>query len=111
MRPFKTSFGKTVAGGGSREVVMSVARSRKRAVCLRAGRGVVGRMPAVKVWSQAGAGWRCRDWRCAESSATSVFAMLRAGDIQGSILGRESARIGRIVELLRSRCDVDLKNA
>lgn len=63
------------AAGGSRVVVMSVASKRKSAVCLMAGKGVLGRVPDTKVWSQAAVGNRCRALRCCVSSAARLVAM------------------------------------
>lgn len=43
LAPFAMFWGKTVCGGCFRDMEISVARSRKSAVCLRAGIGVLAR--------------------------------------------------------------------
>lgn len=73
--PERMSRGKMEDWGWESVVVISVARRRKRAVCLRAGRGVFGRVVDMKLWSQVGVGWRWRAFRWAVISA-AMFAIM-----------------------------------
>lgn len=57
-------------------VVMSVARRRKRDVCLSAAMGVLGRTEAMKLRIQVVVGWTCLPARYFVSSVAMPFAML-----------------------------------
>ena len=67
-----TSVGKPVLELTLRDVVMSEASSRNEAVCVSAGKGVVGRWVRIKAESQVWVGTRPFDVSCAEIWAARV---------------------------------------